>query len=757
MRATRGRRGLACAALLVLAACGGGGATPPQAPAVATVTVSPGAPVLTVGLTQQLTAVVQDVNGSVLARAVTWSSNAPLVASVSATGLATALTVGSATISATASGVIGTAAVTSLVAPLITGVSPATLVPGAIATITGAGFDATIANDTVTVQGVLAPVVSATVTQVSFVVPCAMSGAVGVRVRTRVGPSALFATTLQGIARTIPVGQAWVSPDVTTAACTELAVSATPARYLVAVFSNATSANTLTDVDVGGNPTGLAPDPTPAQGLQQGTVPTDPRSAEQRRQDAAHYAFLERERQWFATARPRGITMNARVATGAGRAVALGDMRSTYFTFTVGCSDSSQVVRGKAIYVGTRSIIWEDSANTLQSASLPALATSYQRIGQQFDSEQYASDSATFGDPLRRDAQTDGDGKVHMVFTQRLNGSGAAAYVTACDQFTRGPGLYGSNLGEYFYGNVPTTATPNVNSTASPDGWFAFMGRTVAHEVKHIISMASRVANGAPSFEASWLEEGTARHAEEGWVRSRMHNTPWKANRGFGTAAANGLFCDFALGDATCLAGDATHRPSWGMRRHFDEILPKLTQPWNWSPYGDGSGQSGSVFYQTTWSLVRYAMDRYAVSENAFLTGLVNATSVGVTNLSAQAGVPIDQLIGGWGLALYADDYPGLAGASADIGFATWNLRDIYAGLHAQPAWSGRYPTTFPIAPTVLGWGAFAQRVTALRGGAHMYFELQGTPAQNQLISLRSIAGDGTTPGTIRIAITRLQ
>lgn len=747
---------------LVLGGCGGSSTDPSGGALVASVTVTPTAPVLLVGATQQLTAVARDANGvSLGGRTVNWTSSAPGVASVSGTGLVTGLTVGATTITATVDNVVGTSSITTLVTPLITGVNPTVLVPGATATLTGTSFDPVTSNDTVTVQGVSAAILTATATQITFVVPCVVSGPAGVRVRTRVGASALFNATLQGAVRTVALGQAYISADAASTGCTELAVGTTPARYLVAVFSNATSPNALTDFDIGGNAVGLVPDPVPSlvQAAARVAPSATPADAQLRGFEAAHAAFLERERRWYATQRPRGRTLNDAIAVAPQRAVVVGDTRNFYFTFSAGCNDSTQVIAAKAIYVGTKSIIWEDQANTVQSATTSALASNYTRIGQQFDAEQYQTDSANFGDPLRRDAVTDNDGHLQMVFTQRLNATGAAAYVTGCDQFPRAAitGTFGSNFGEVFYGFVPSVATPNVNNINAVDGWLAFMGRTVVHEVKHIVSTAARVANGASTFEESWLEEGTARMAEEMWARPKIHNSPWKGNTGFGTAGTNGLFCDFALGDATCLAGDAVHRPTWGLRREFDELLPKLTQPWNWSPYGDGSGQSGSVFYQTTWSLVRYAMDRYATTEAAFLTALIQSNSTGIANLSARAGVPIETILGGWGLALFADDYPGLAGASADIQYQTWNLRNIYGGLAAQPAWAARYPTPFPIAPQQLTFGGFVQRVTGVRGGAHMFFEISGTPGTKQLISIASTTGGGSAPGTLRIAITRLQ
>ena len=236
-----------------------------------------------------------------------------------------------------------------------------------------------------------------------------------------------------------------------------------------------------------------------------------------------------------------------------------------------------------------------------------------------------------------------------MVFTRRVNGTGAAAYVAYCDQFPRGEGRLGSNFGEYFYSSVPVSAVSNLNSTDSQDGWFYFIGRTVVHEVKHIASVAARVENQSPNFEQSWLEEGTARHAEELWVRDSLHRVPWKGNTGWGSASTNGVFCDFNPSNSACLAADTLRRPSYGMRRQFNEIRQKLFEPWNWSLFGDASGQSGSVFYQTVWSLVRYAIDRYASSEAAFFQALTNTTQEGTANLAAVAGVPFERLLGGWG------------------------------------------------------------------------------------------------------------
>lgn len=112
----RVRRGvLVVAGLLTLSSCGGGGGDGegPSAPvSVASVTVSPGQLTMFVGQVQQFKAVARDASGNELAnRAVAWSTNNSAVATVSSTGVATAVSAGSVAIAATSEGQAGSAAV----------------------------------------------------------------------------------------------------------------------------------------------------------------------------------------------------------------------------------------------------------------------------------------------------------------------------------------------------------------------------------------------------------------------------------------------------------------------------------------------------------------------------------------------------------------------------------------------------------------------------------------------------------------------
>jgi hypothetical protein len=87
-------------------------AAPGPAP-VATVVVTPAAPTVQIGATRQLTATLRDAAGNVLTgRTITWESSATGVATVSATGLVTAVAQGTALVSATSEGVADTSTVT---------------------------------------------------------------------------------------------------------------------------------------------------------------------------------------------------------------------------------------------------------------------------------------------------------------------------------------------------------------------------------------------------------------------------------------------------------------------------------------------------------------------------------------------------------------------------------------------------------------------------------------------------------------------
>lgn len=92
---------------------------------VTSVAVTSSASSITVGATAQLSAQARDAAGVPQAREITYSSSAPAVATVSSTGLVTAVGAGTATISATSEGQTGTVSITVL-APIPVVITPET-------------------------------------------------------------------------------------------------------------------------------------------------------------------------------------------------------------------------------------------------------------------------------------------------------------------------------------------------------------------------------------------------------------------------------------------------------------------------------------------------------------------------------------------------------------------------------------------------------------------------------------------------------
>jgi len=98
--------------------CNDGGTTPPP-PVVATVTITPDGAALTVGGTQAFTAAATDAGGTLIpGTTFAWSSDTPAVATVSASGLVTAVAPGSARVIAAApNGVADTVTITVTALP----------------------------------------------------------------------------------------------------------------------------------------------------------------------------------------------------------------------------------------------------------------------------------------------------------------------------------------------------------------------------------------------------------------------------------------------------------------------------------------------------------------------------------------------------------------------------------------------------------------------------------------------------------------
>jgi uncharacterized protein YjdB len=111
---------------------------PPPPPVVTTVTVLPGSASVVAGSTVSLQATVKDQYGSVMTgQSVAWSTSNPAAATVNPSGVVTGVAAGSATITATTSGKLGTAAITVTAPPPPPVVTTVTVLPGSASVMAG--------------------------------------------------------------------------------------------------------------------------------------------------------------------------------------------------------------------------------------------------------------------------------------------------------------------------------------------------------------------------------------------------------------------------------------------------------------------------------------------------------------------------------------------------------------------------------------------------------------------------------------------
>ncbi|HYJ80742.1 MAG TPA: IPT/TIG domain-containing protein, partial [Longimicrobiaceae bacterium] len=429
-------------------------------------------------------------------------------------------------------------------APQVTGISPNPLVPGAAATLTGVNFNATPGNNTVTIGGQAATITGGNTTQLQVTVPCASSGSQPAAVTTGGMKGADFNHPLQVTQRTVAVGQALVLTSAADSYCNELTSAGGAARYAVAVFSASTSPTSNSPFQFSANPEGgeapsaaVQPDAVHAPRL---SLDAAMRLARVQGEDQRHAELLEKNAEMYQRLKARFGTGDTQLRPRRNvvaadppltRSFRISDLNATAPN---NICNSYYVVSATRVYFDGKLAIYEDDAtpNDFKASLNATMAANYLAIGDQFNDDMEPIIATNFGDVLRRDDVTDNNDVLVALSTPRLNTSfsGVAGFVVSCDQFPNddastpavgGPytGSVGStngasNFGEFFYMYQPVTTGAGYGGNTAQN-WYRTIRSTFIHETKHVASMAARVANGAPTYEAAALEEGTARHSEE--------------------------------------------------------------------------------------------------------------------------------------------------------------------------------------------------------------------------------------------------
>lgn len=728
-----------------------------------------------------------------------WESSAARIAAVTTTGVVTAVAVGSTRITVTGDGRSASALVlveapSSATSPVITSLAPAVVLPGQTIVVNGSGFSATRSSNTVMIDGVAVPVSAASATQLTLAVPagaafpCQSVRTVALQIGTAGGIG--VAPVVLRIANdlSLAVGQSAVISSSVEARCNEL--SPAVGRYVITVPNAARALGSQTIALALHGEATAAP---AALAFDAGAVTiriADAGAVKIRNAAASAAAQARRERagdsRWagFGVRGPRAraqsqlqshlmmLEANRDVAAQARRA--LPEVRAqaapTLQVPTAGTvvpvripalgqpnfCDKFTAIGARTVFVGERVVILEDTSSVVNGQTTLArqMDGTYATIGAELDVAGWAAVQA-FGNPLVMDARLDDNGRVMIVFTPRMNqtlGGSILASVVNCDFFARAQ-FSASNVGEYLYAQVPTSLAAGM-AAGTVTRWRQEIRATLVHELKHVTSFAEHIVRGRP-LEESWLEEATARDAEEIYARN-VYGVARSSNADFAATLA----CELRSGDPAFPACADAPR---AMRLHFEALWEFLASPTARSPLGPVEFGDFS-FYGSGWALTRWLVDQEGLAEPAFFTALTTSGQSGVANLEGRTGRTWDEMLPEWSLAMVTDDRAGLVTSSPRLRFQAWDLRSIFQGLCdvlgsciAPPRVPSPFTRAYPVQFLTLEAGPFAAEFAEIVPGGFAAVELVVTAATaRQLLELRGYRG-AALPAGVRLAIMRVQ
>ena len=733
--------------LLTCFGCGGGGDAGPSGPApVASVSIIPPQLTVAVGAEGALSAELRAADGVVLTgRSVGWISGNAQVASVNAAGVVRGVTTGVTTVTATSEGQSATATVTVTSPVSVAEITPATLVEGQPATLTGSGFAATPSENQVTIDGVAAQVTEATATTLQITVPMfdcrpRRSAAVVVRVGNNASAPRDHAVAPGGFV-SLAVGQQLVL-EGTTDRCLHFDATAAAARYVVGVQSISQVVSTLTGVTVTGVPGGVVTSPplplfaAPTGGavLSDAEVRETERWYRHLEVTAAAY---ERERLVLQPlldrsplpSPPAGApTVPGSVQEGQQLAV-----RFPAFDGNTCTQFTDLTVRVRKI--SARGIFLEDAANPA-----PLAQSVFDQAALEF-APLYDIDVDHFGAPGDMDANQ----RVVIVVTREVNRlqSPPLGFVSHSNLLPVTQ-CVASNEGEFFFMRAPDPTGQFPAGVYTEATLAADFPMLLVHEFAHVIQGARRRAVGG-QLMASWLAEGLATAAQEvagfqllnmtdgqNYGRSRVYTTLGADPRGFFRYLGD-LLAYFGFDFSGGKRAGAPEECSW---------VGSITANGNPGP----CAFSNRLLYGVPWALIKNAIDRHhggAAGQKQILRAFSDHVGQpGFPDLEAVLGRPITSLVVEWAPVLYLDDrYP-----AAGFQIANWNVRDVAAAWNSPNA---------DLSARARPFGAFSDAFN-VRAGSAAYYEISGQSGPATSVRFRDAAG-AALPEFMVVWVVRVQ
>jgi hypothetical protein len=622
-----------------------------------------------------------------------------------------------------------------------------TLVPGGTLVLTGRGFP--LASEvSVALNDVALAISSATGERIVLQVPVGGFPCVG-------GSQATLSVAFPGagaeqrrlvpwrVARAVMLTDAAPSTlSASEAACLQLPAAEHGVRYAVSVVNGAVGAQPMPSIHLwGAQPlharAGQAP-PSAAPLLAGARPPTLAIEADD---DAAHAHWLRDQMQQARhTARAAsvpssvGATVRSVGALGQRWPADRGDTVAVRLLYR-SCGQAS-TARGEVLYTGAGTVAVGDISTPL----LSQYAVTIEALSEEFSTTMLPLVQRHIGDPLAMERRLGGDGRVTLLFTRFVNDTlpGTAAYVHACNLHPRAQHA-ASNEDAVVYLRVPG---PNE----SAHDYLRSMRSTLVHEAKHLASFAERLAHGR-DFDEPWLEEATARVAEELYARTFPGVNGWRGATGF-------------EGSVACELRDCDGRPLV-MWKHVSGLYSYLREMGEVTPF-DGAIPSTNAAYAAGWSLVRWVLDQRVTSEAAALRQLVTGeVPAGLAGLSRLAGQSPADLLAQWTASLTQTALSSVAEANA-----SWQVNDWWVGLArafpgvytAQPltalsaAVRGEAAST--AAPSVVA-SSPAPLVLPPFTGAARTLVLQAPAGPGGVLAFA--AGGGVFPASARVTVQRLR
>lgn len=747
---------------------------------VAGIEVNPPQVELVRGSDLLLEVTLRDAQGNVLTgRNVIFETSDGSVASVSVAGRIQGLRAGSATVTVRSGNVQTQVPVTVLPGdePVIEGVSATLLREGDEIEITGLRFASSAAQNLVRLDDERLVVLEAGTERLRVRLPqlvCLPSGDAELTVEVGGDASPPFAVSFEAGSEASLAPGDFLRIPASEGACLRLPAGSGASAYLVGIQSVSNVATTVTPVAVRGKAAGAPiavsdPEPVPARvihGLPFGQVAVEriersrfrDRTLLLERHHAAEHRLREDEDRFLANRLAGGGQAAALHALATGGPAAVPATVQPGDTVQVNvpdrrpgqnsCNDAipiTTIVR----WNGSGSIWLEDVANPGGGLS----PSDYQQLGSQLDNRILPVLSDHFGEPT----DIDGNGRVVIVITQEVNRlGGILGFVASADLFpATGPNSCpASNEGEFYYSVTPD---PNGVIESPPDRqsvqltvpeFRSLTPQLAAHEVTHIIQIGRRLFTpGAQSFPAIWELEGGATLAEEivglselglslrgnhgfqvAWNPDEVEPTTWFRNRFIDLA----LYYGFQTPETR--ASGAPGACGW---LGLDSPSQTISGPCNYTrlPYG------------VAWSFLRWLMDHRGSAfggDQALNRQLVEATIAGFPAFEQVLGEPVPPLLARWAASLYTDGRLPV-GASPELSFPTWNLRNIENALVA----------TAQLQPQPRGFTNFTGTQEVAAGSSH-YMRLSGPTRPGHALRVRTTAGENLPPH-MQLWVVRLQ